>query len=113
MQPTPALCWTTWPTAALLTFTAPLCRAAGATAVLLTPVVASAEGRGPMGRAPVSFFAPEPSMANGDSPNAAAQELKQMIRGLHEEGIEVLLQARRAAFLPCLQPISNQQHAYL
>ena len=73
--------------------------------MLLTPVVASAEGLGPMGRAPVSFFAPEPSMATGDSPNAAAQELKQMIHGLHEEGIEVLLQASRAAVSQCLQPV--------
>ena len=81
--------------------------------MLLTPVVASAEGLGPMGRAPVSFFAPEPSMACGDSPNAAAQELKQMIRGLHEEGIEVLLQASRVAFIQCLQPRSSLQHAHL
>lgn len=64
----------------------------GATAVLLTPVVMTAEGNGPMGQAPMSFFAPNPSLAAGSGPLAASQELKHVIKQLHLEGIEVILQ---------------------
>lgn len=68
------------------------CRRVGATAVLLTPVVMTAEGDGPMGQAPMSFFAPNPTLAVGHSPLAAAQELKHVIKQLHAHGIEVILQ---------------------
>ncbi|KAL3146430.1 hypothetical protein ABBQ32_003110 [Trebouxia sp. C0010 RCD-2024] len=64
----------------------------GATAVLLTPVVMTAEGDGPMGQAPMSFFAPNPILAVGHSPLAPAQELKHVIKQLHAHGIEVILQ---------------------
>ncbi len=63
-----------------------------ATAVLLTPVVMTAEGDGPMGQAPMSFFAPNPALAAGSHPAAASQELKLVIKQLHAHGIEVILQ---------------------
>lgn len=68
------------------------CRQIGATAVLLTPVVMTGEGGGPMGQAPMSFFAPNPALAVGQSPLAASQELKHVIKQLHAHGIEVILQ---------------------
>ena len=68
------------------------CRRIGATAVLLTPVVMTAQGDGPMGQAPMSFFAPNPALAVGKSPLAAVQELKHVIKQLHAHGIEVILQ---------------------
>ena len=68
------------------------CRRIGATAVLLTPVVMTAEGDGPMGQAPMSFFAPNPALAVGQSPLAAVQELKHVIKQLHAHGIKVILQ---------------------
>ncbi len=67
-------------------------RQVGATAVLLTPVVMTAEGDGPMGQAPMSFFAPNPALAVGTHPAAASQELKLVIKELHAHGIEVILQ---------------------
>ena len=67
-------------------------RQVGATAVLLTPVVMTAEGDGPMGQAPMSFFAPNPALAVGSHPAAASQELKLVIKELHAHGIEVILQ---------------------
>lgn len=54
---------------------------------------ASAPGSGQLGRAPISFFAPDNSYAVGQELGAAAHELKQVIRGFHEAGIEVILQA--------------------
>ncbi|KAL0049338.1 hypothetical protein WJX82_011691 [Trebouxia sp. C0006] len=69
-----------------------LIRQVGATAVLLTPVVMTAEGNGPMGQAPMSFFAPNPALAVGSHPAAASQELKHVIKELHAHGIEVILQ---------------------
>jgi hypothetical protein len=59
---------------------------------MLAPVAANAPGLGLLGRAPVSYFAPEPSLATSSAPGAAARELKQLVRGLHEAGLEVLLQ---------------------
>ncbi|KAK9820150.1 hypothetical protein WJX72_006684 [[Myrmecia] bisecta] len=67
-------------------------KAAGANAVLLNPVVVCGEGLGPMGRAPISLFAPEPAFASGSHPTAPAEELKAVVKALHDEGIEVLLQ---------------------
>lgn len=68
------------------------CRQVGATAVLLTPVVITAEGDSPMSQAPMSFFAPNPALAVRQSPLAASQELKHVIKQLHAHGIEVILQ---------------------
>jgi hypothetical protein len=51
-----------------------------------------AAGLGPMGQAPVSFFAPDPRLAVGSAVGAAAVEMKQLVAALHEEGIEVLLE---------------------
>jgi hypothetical protein len=65
---------------------------------MLTPVCASAPGAGQLGRAPISFFAPDNALAVGQEPGAACRELKQVICGLHDAGIEVILQARA---LPC------------
>lgn len=45
-----------------------------------------------MGQAPMSFFAPNPALAVGQSPLAASQELKHVIKQLHAHGIEVILQ---------------------
>lgn len=69
-------------------------KALGATAVMLTPITLGGAGLGPMGRAPFSFFAPEPSFASCPQPSAAAEELKQLIRGLHEAGLEVYFQVQ-------------------
>ena len=66
----------------------------GATAVMLTPLTLGGQGLGPFNRAPFSFFAPEPDFATGAHPSAAAQEVKELIRGLHREGVEVYLQVR-------------------
>ena len=60
--------------------------------MLLTPVVMTGEGDGPMGQAPMSFFAPNPALAVGRQPLAATQELKHVIKELHAQGIEVILQ---------------------
>lgn len=75
-------------------------RATGATAVLLAPVTASAAGSGQLGRAPISYFAPDAAFAVGADSGAAARELKQVISGFHEAGLEVLLQVKT----PLLQP---------
>lgn len=76
------------------------CRRVGATAVLLTPVVMTGQGDGPMGQAPMSFFAPNPALAVGHSPLAAAQELKHVIKQLHAQSIEVILQVTPIPFCP-------------
>lgn len=67
-------------------------RATGVTALMLTPVTLAAPGDGALGRAPVSYFAPDPTYAVGADPGAPARELRQLVRRLHEEGLEVLLQ---------------------
>lgn len=59
---------------------------------MLTPVTLGGQGLGPMGRAPFSFFAPEPSFASGSEPSAAISELRELIGRLHEAGLEVILQ---------------------
>lgn len=65
-------------------------QAMGTTAVMLTPPMCC--GEGPWGRAPRSFFAPEPAWATGSGPLAPKLELKQLVRDLHAQGIEVILQ---------------------
>ena len=67
-------------------------RATGVTALMLTPVTLAAPGDGALGRAPVSYFAPDPAYAVGADPGAPVRELRQLVRRLHEEGLEVLLQ---------------------
>ena len=42
----------------------------------------------------MSFFAPEPRLAVGADAGAAQRELKALVRALHREGIEVILQVR-------------------
>ena len=69
-------------------------RALGVTALLLAPVTLAAPGDGALGRAPVSYFAPDPAYAVAADPGAAGRELRQLVRRLHEEGLEVLLQVR-------------------
>lgn len=65
---------------------------------MLTPVSLSGPGMGLFNRAPYSFFAPEVEFASQDHVKAAADEIRQLIRGLHKEGIEVYLQVRWHAF---------------
>ncbi len=69
----------------------------GATGCILTPVYASASGSGQLGRAPISFLAPDNSYAIGQEPGSAGRELKQVIKGFHEAGLEVILQARNCS----------------
>ena len=71
----------------------------GATAVMLAPVTLGGPGLGPAGRAPYSFFAPEPSFATASDPAAAEIELKQLVKGLHEAGLEVIFQVNPRANL--------------
>lgn len=59
---------------------------------MLTPVSASAPGAGQLGRAPISYFAPDNAFAVSTEPGAACTELKQVICGLHNAGVEVILQ---------------------
>lgn len=60
--------------------------------MLLSPVCLSAPGPSPAaGRSPLALLAPDPAFAVG-GPLAAAAELKAVIRGLHQAGLEVLLQ---------------------
>ena len=72
----------------------PEIKEAGITAVMLTPVTLSGEGLGPFGRAPFSFFAPDPQMATSDSPEGASLEMKILVKELHARGIEVYLQVQ-------------------
>ncbi len=71
----------------------------GITAVELLPVTAwvseqelVANGlRNYWGYNPISWFAPEPSLAAADDPQAVVEEFKSMVLALHGAGIEVLL----------------------
>ena len=46
-----------------------------------------------MGRAAVSYLAPDPLLSTSpEDPTAAAQELQAMVAGLHEAGVEVIVQ---------------------
>ena len=69
-------------------------KALGVMAVMLLPITLGAPGLGPAGRAPVSFFAPEPAYSSQGDNYAAAREVKAMVRVLHAAGIEVILQAQ-------------------
>lgn len=46
-------------------------------------------GMGIMSRAALSFFAVDPSLATGGGAQDAAAEMRQLVSGLHSEGIEV------------------------
>lgn len=72
----------------------PRLRELGVTAVMLTPVTLGGAGLGPFGRAPFSFFAPEPAFASGSNVTAAAEELCRLVHGCHEAGMEVYVQVR-------------------
>jgi isoamylase len=76
----------------------------GVTAVELMPVTEFEECDNPRrnlltgeplrnywGYAPVSFFAPKSSYAASSGPDDAVREFKQMVKALHEAGIEVIL----------------------
>ncbi len=60
--------------------------------MMLAPVTASAAGSGQLGRAPISYFAPDTDFAVGTDAGAAARELRQVISGFHNAGLEVILQ---------------------
>ncbi|KAG2494253.1 hypothetical protein HYH03_007608 [Edaphochlamys debaryana] len=64
-------------------------KAVGATTVLLSPVTLGAPSLS--GRSPLSLLSPDTAYAVG-GPLAAAEELKTLIRGLHQAGMEVLMQ---------------------
>lgn len=50
---------------------------------------------GLLGRAALSYLAPDPGLSTDPSdPLAAARELRQMVSGLHAAGVEVILQVR-------------------
>ena len=56
------------------------------------PLPSTAAGLGPDGRAPLSFLAPEPSLAVGTDPLAPLRELRQLVDGLHAAGLSVIMQ---------------------
>ena len=70
-------------------------RALGVTTIMLSSPFLSGTGDGPFGRAPYSFFAPELAWVSGSDPLAPVRELKELVRGLHAQGIEVWLQVSR------------------
>lgn len=64
----------------------------GITAVELMPVFQwDPQERNYWGYAPINFFAPSVHFSAGKTPEAAVVEFKQMVRALHEAGIEVIL----------------------
>lgn len=65
--------------------------------MMLAPIAANAPGLGLLGRAPVSYFAPEPKLAVSQAPGAAGHELKQLVKALHDAEVEVLLQVNPPA----------------
>eukprot|EP00887_Chlorella_sp_A99_P002052 scaffold18.g2052.t1 len=68
-------------------------RAVGANTLVLTPCYATAQGIGLLGRAAVSYLAPDPQLSTAPhDPSAAAAELRAMVSGLHEAGVEVIAQ---------------------
>jgi glycogen operon protein len=82
----------------------PYLRELGVTAVELMPVTEFEEGdiprrnlltgeplRNYWGYQPVSFFAPKASYARDGGPVQAVREFKEMVKALHEAGIEVIL----------------------
>ena len=67
-------------------------QAIGATAVMLSPIMACGPGRGPGSRSPLSLFAPDPALAVAGDAMAAARELNVLVDALHAADIEVYLQ---------------------
>jgi hypothetical protein len=66
-------------------------RAVGVNCVILTPSYATAQGVGLLGRATVSFLAPDPALSTSPAdPAAAAAALRAMVAALHAAGVEVL-----------------------
>ncbi|HIK14436.1 MAG TPA: glycogen debranching protein GlgX [Leptolyngbyaceae cyanobacterium M33_DOE_097] len=69
----------------------------GITAVELLPVFAFDEQDGPVGLgnywgySPISFFAPHPGYSSRPDPLGAIDEFRDMVKALHQAGIEVLL----------------------
>lgn len=64
----------------------------GINTVILTPPYATSKGMGPMGRASVSFMAPDPSLStNPADPLCAASEFKDMVTQLQQAGVKVLI----------------------
>jgi len=69
----------------------------GITAVELLPVFAFDAQDAPPGRvnywgySPVNFFAPHPGYASSRDPLAPTREFREMVRALHEAGIEIIL----------------------
>jgi len=60
--------------------------------VILTPPYATSKGMGPIGRASVSFMAPDPSLStNPADPLCAASEFKDMVSKLQQAGVKVLI----------------------
>ena len=49
------------------------------------------------GKAALSFFACDASYAVGEDRDAAPAELRQLVQGLHDAGIEVLVQVRTSS----------------
>lgn len=69
-------------------------RAAGATAVLITPsLMLGGPSASQFGGSPLSLFAPETALCAGGPANAA-NEVKELIKGLHAAGIEAYMQVR-------------------
>ncbi|KAK9809286.1 hypothetical protein WJX73_001102 [Symbiochloris irregularis] len=69
-------------------------RALGANVVMLSSPCLAGEGDGPFSRVPFSFFAPEAAWATGKDALAPMRELKQVVQGLQEKGLEVWLQVQ-------------------
>ncbi|PNH04326.1 hypothetical protein TSOC_009519 [Tetrabaena socialis] len=88
----------------------PELQAMGATTVLLGPVALSGPtpGADPAAgaRSPLSLMAPDPSLAVA-GPLAAAGELKQLVRGLHAAGLEVMLQVGGPAAVSAWPPANG------
>ena len=59
----------------------------------------SVAGLGPGGQAPLSFCAPEPSLAVGTDPLAPVRELRQLVDGLHAADLSVVMQVRRTGLV--------------
>lgn len=64
----------------------------GFNAVVLTPCYATARGGGPLGKAAVSYMAPDPTLSSDPiNPLTASNELKRAIRAFQEAGIAVIV----------------------
>ena len=70
----------------------------------MLPSMSASAGLGPGGQAPLSFFAPEPSLAVGSDPLAPARELRQLVAGLHAADLSVIMQVSTCMCLDSLSP---------